>query len=165
MIETRGVRGTFLGTLPLAGVSGFDFYLAYPTFEGYNISQYMRSYLLTCPVNNGARATSPPFFIIFLTCPSKRPVLLDFSHFHLSPLTNIQSNTRAISNTLLPDDTAGHRKTITPYQTFSAKWTADGLESIHSLGRLSKFNLQVAHALSRDQHIGLAVRLNRTPTR
>lgn len=32
------------------------------------------------------------------------------------------------------------------------------------LDRLSEFNLQVAHALSRDQHIGLADGLSRMPT-
>lgn len=141
MIGNHGVRGKILGTLLLEGMSGFDFYLAYPTFEGYKISQYMRSYLLTCPVIVGARATSPPFFYNFPYLPLQASSSLIFLTFPTFPsLTSYQIYNQTHGQSQIPCNQAirlviGNKsryiQIIAPCQTFSAKWTAEKLESIH----------------------------------
>lgn len=72
MVENRGVRGKIL-----------DFCLALV---------YIRSYLLVIPLLVGRGRHALLFFNEFPYLPSNSPVLLDFSHFHLSPLMKYTIN-------------------------------------------------------------------------
>lgn len=86
LIENHVVWGKILNPWLLAGRSGYGFYIAYPTFEGYEFSNIWGHICWLVPWMMGRGRHPLLFFIIIPTYPFYCPILSDFSHFHLSPL-------------------------------------------------------------------------------